>query len=206
MPDATAYLSRRSRGGSEGPIIRAEDLGAAHDGDAALAAAKREAEELRAGAKAARDVERRRGLEEGRRSGKKEAAALIAETALKGDGYLADLEARIAEIVLEAVNAILDSFEPRERALLTACQAIHKARGETTLKVKVPPCLVDDLRRRLEDRLEAEVAEERVKVLGDPALRLGDCILANELGFVDASIETQLAALRAGLMSSRKEG
>ena len=187
-----------------GRILRAADFSGLEDAKSAIEDAKRQAAKIRSAAEAVAQKKQREAIEEGRRAGAKEAARIVAETSAKADRYLASINDQVAELVLETVEKILGSFDRKELVLRAATHAVSKLRRDKQLTIYVAPALVADLRLRLETELGKEQTRPLPTVQGDPKLSAGACILASELGFVEAGIDAQLAAIKAGLQATTK--
>ena len=182
-----------------GRIVRAADGTALRDGRAWLAEARRSADRLLAEARAAADAERRRGFEEGRRAGERDAARLLAETAEKVDAYLESVQEQVAALAVEAVARILGSYDETDAAVRAIHHALQQARRRTEITVFVAPSLTAEVARRLAAALSEVDARQPVTVEPDRKLAPGRCVLASAGGFVEAGIAEQIEALRTAL-------
>lgn len=106
-------------------------------------------------------------------------------------------EARLAAIVASSVEAII-ATEPRSALYARALRQVQTlTRGATTLTLRVHPDDAEHARAGL--RPASDDAVLSCEIVADPALSGGSCIFESELGVLDASLGTQLAALRAAL-------
>ena len=187
-----------------GRILRAAEFTNLEEAKTAVDSAKRQAAELRSAAETEAQKIKREAIEDGRRAGAEEAARIVAETSAKADRYLASIDNQLAELVLETVEKILGSFDEKDLVLRAAPHAVSKLRRDVQLTLYVVPELVADLRLRLETELGKEEARLLPTVQGDPKLAPGACVLASELGLVEAGIDAQLAAIKAALQAAIK--
>lgn len=191
-----------------GRVIRADDARAFREAGAFLDEARRVAGRLRDDALEAFEAERRRGFEEGRRAGAEAAARLHAEAVAAVDRRLAGLEGEIADLVIAGVARVLGEMDARERAVRAVRHGLAGLRHGRRIVVHVAPDRAEAIRRDLADWLatdgEVGAGGELVRVEADPALEGDACLLASELGVVEAGVEGQLRALRAGLRAGSK--
>jgi type III secretion protein L len=217
------------RVGARNDILSAVDFGAlveldegyrqlASDREAILAAAREEAARLiaegetRAAAlvEAAR-LEREQAASEGYRQGEQEAIAdWLARVAEAGDARAmmhARMRERLASVVSVAVEKIV-AVEHRDLLFERALAEVDRiADGAAYLNVTVHP----------NDYAQAQLAFERlatrwralgqafpISVLADQRLEAGSCVAESDFGVVDASLETQLRAMRGAVSRALK--
>ena len=139
------------------------------------------------------ESERARGYEDG----KAEATSLIAETTLKVDRYLQSIEPQVAKLAMSVVHRVLGNYDTRDLVAAAAGQAIADLRREKRLTVTVHPDAVDRVSQEFA-RLGVSGRIE-VTIEGNPSLDPTACIIASDLAVIDASINTQLAAIATAL-------
>ena len=196
--EAVSLNRQQSAGGSTtGSVINARDVKAWRDAFEFLNEAEKQlAEEKKQAEEAASHLyasERARGYEDG----KAEATRLVTETTLRVDRYLQSIEPQVAQLAMSVVHRVLGNFDTRDLVAAAAGQAIADLRREKRLTVTVHPDSVDAVSKELariglSDRLE-------VLVEGNPSLEPTACIIASDLAVVDASIQTQLAAIATAI-------
>jgi len=176
-------------------ILRAAKADAWRDGYRFLAEAAQTADQIKQSARDAYAAEHARGYAEGRAEGVEEATRLVTQTANKVDQYLATLDSQVARLVMDIVRRILGEFDAIDLVSRAATQAIADFRREKSLKVAVHPESLE----RVRAALSATTADGRlgptVTIEGDPHLGMHGCVVSSEFAVVDASIETQLAAI-----------
>lgn len=180
-------------------VLRPDEVQAWQDGQAFLAAARRETERMREAARRAYASEYARGYEEGKLEGRAEAARLMSEAAIKVDRYLAGLGGEVAGLAIEVVRRVLGEFEVRELVAWAARRAVAEVRRAKYVKLSVHPEAVGAVRAEL-DRLVAEAGLGfSLEVEADHKLSRDSCILATDAAVLDAGIETQLTAIAAAV-------
>jgi type III secretion protein L len=160
-----------------------------------VACAEAQARQLRQEAQAAIDAAFDDARERGRRDAIQEWHVRHLDAAHRIAGIMDDLNPRLATIVVTAVERMV--AESSRQALFDRAFRHVGAltRGATTLSLRVHP---DDVQAAwdalAELRQHATIAFE---VNPDSALSPGSCLMESELGVIDASLRTQLDALRA---------
>jgi type III secretion protein L len=181
-------------------ILRAAEADAWRDGHRFLAAASQSSEQIRQAATAAYEAEHARGYADGQAEGAQESTRLVNDTVSKVDRYLATLDQQIAGLVMDVVRRVLGEFDAVDLISRAATRAIADFRREKFLTVTVHPEVLARVRTAL-----AAVGGigPTVTVEGDPRLDKEACVVASEFAVIDASIETQLAAI-ADAFGTRK--
>lgn len=165
-----------------------------------LDAAEEDARRLRADAQADRDRVLAEAAEEGRREGLARAAATLAGAAAERDRRLATLEREVASLALDVARVVLGrelSTSP-DVVVELAARALAEARDRREVTLRVNPADAAAV-RAAEGALAAIPGRALLALREDPAVPRGGAIVETEAGRVDASIETQLAALARAL-------
>ena len=143
-----------------------------------------------------------RGYEAGREQGLAEWYERCARSAAGQRRVQSLLRERIVELVVDATEQIVRNVDVSALFARSAEVVERLVEGSTYLRVRVHP---DDESAAVAefDRLAA-IWRERghgvaVTVLADRAVARGACLCESDLGTVDASLDTQLAALRAAV-------
>lgn len=170
--------------------------------DALLAEAEVEAERVRAQAQDEYETAAERGYHAGRERGLAEWYERSARSAAGQRRVQSLLRERIVELVVDATEQIVRNVDVSALFARSAEVVERLVEGSTYLRVRVHP---DDERAAVGefDRLAA-IWRERghgvaVTVMADRAVARGACLCESDLGTVDASLDTQLAALRAAV-------
>lgn len=162
----------------------------------ALAAAAAQADLVTGQAQAAFEEERRRGYADGQEQAKLEAAERLIENAARQVDFFARLEGRMVDLVMDAVRAVIHGYDDRERVLITARNVLAVARSQKQVTLRVAASEVALVREKV-DAFKAEFPGiDVIEVMPDHRLAGDACVLETEIGVVEASLETQVKALR----------
>jgi type III secretion protein L len=139
------------------------------------------------------------GFDEGRQRNAREWHQLQAQQAHNKAQALRRMHEKLAGIVTAAVERIVHT-EQREGLYQRALRNVQSlTRGATQLTLRVGPADLEAARQGVaEARLHAPEGVQ-LEVTVDAGLKAGSCIFESELGILDASLETQLDALRAAM-------
>jgi type III secretion protein L len=185
MPEETAASQSDLPKAPGGKIIRAAQEGAWRDGFRFLT----EVGALQA-------AERAKAYAEGKAAGTQEASKLVLETSAQVRRYMASLDKQVAQLAFDIVRRIFSEFDDRElvaRATRNALADFHEAKAVT---IKVHPSVEKHVRRAIAD-LVAAGGEDGLAVTIETDAEIGEriCVLSTEFAVVEATVETQLAAI-----------
>lgn len=141
---------------------------------------------------------RRRGYQEGLEESQTQTAAQILQAVAGTIAYLAAIEGRLAGIVLGAVRKIIDEFDNETLVFHAVRNGLGLLRRDQRVTLRVAPQTAPGLRQKLSEALPDA---EFIEVVPDSCLNPSDCILESELGIVEASIDSQLEAIRRAVES-----
>ncbi|WP_431045584.1 type III secretion system stator protein SctL [Roseateles sp. L2-2] len=114
------------------------------------------------------------------------------------------LHERMAEVVTSAVERIVQT-EGRAALYQRALRSVQAlSRSATALTLKVSSADFDAARDGIAAVPELQSAGLSVEVIVDPALPAGSCLFESDMGVVDASLKTQLDALRSAMSRAVK--
>lgn len=160
-------------------------------------AARDEARRIEAAAVERIELARREGWRVGRAEG---IARQLEETARmldRLDAHVRELESRYASLVTACAERVLErelSIHP-DAVVDVVRAATRDLRWATDLRIHAHPDDVEAIRgRRLELRSELR-PNASIRIVEDPDVGRGGCVIASDLGTIDATIETQLRAL-----------
>jgi type III secretion protein L len=164
-----------------------------------VALAEEEARALKEQAERAFSEAEQRGYEAGKTQALSEWYARVAQQASEQRAMHEMLRTRMAELVVVAVEQIVRS-EDRSALFARSATVIDRiAEGCTSLKVRVHPDDYEAAARefgRFTDEMRQRGRMAPVTVTIDGQLDRGACLCESDLGVVDASLTTQLAAIR----------
>lgn len=166
-------------------IIRAEEVSAWRDGYRFLSEASK-----------AFEAERARGFSEGMAAASRDAGKLVLETAGKVDRYLGSLEKQIAALSFDIVRRVLGEFDDAELVARSARNALADFRDAKAVRIKIHPSAETAVRRMLAERAERrQDPSTSFVVQTDDELAERACILSTEFAIIDATLDSQLAAI-----------
>lgn len=178
-------------------VIRAAQAEQWVDGYAFLQAAKDEAEAIRKDSAAWLDQARAEGFESARQQGAEQISVLLAETSQQVDGWLAGLEASLADLALNIVREVLDEMDDAERVVRCTRKALSAFRQDQALTLFVPRQEVEAVRRRIKAEQDSLPS---IAVESDDQLAAGQARLSSPVGSVELGLEAQLQNLRRALL------
>lgn len=161
--------------------------------------AQAQAEALLAEAQASIEQAREAARQEGERQAALEWHERQAGHAVDTAKTLRGMHERLADVVTTAVERIVHS-ENRSALYQRALKSVQTlSRSATALTLRVSPGDADAARTGLAEVAELQAMGMTVEVLVDAALPVGSCIFESDMGVVDASLSTQLDALRSAM-------
>jgi type III secretion protein L len=178
-------------------IIRAAQAEQWIEGYAFLQAAREEAEAIRKDSADWLEQARAEGFEAARQQGAEQISALLGETSLQVDGWLAGLETSLADLALNIVREVLDEMDDAERVVRCTRKALSAFRQDQALTLFVPRQDVEAVRRRIKAELDSL---PNIAVESDDQLSAGQARLSSPVGSVELGLEAQLQNLRRTLL------
>jgi len=158
--------------------------------------ARAEAARILATAQAEREAERARGHAEGREEAQLEASEGMLEQVARTVDFYAQVEERLADLVLAAVQRVVADFDDRARALAVVKGALGVVRNQKQVLLRVAPAQHDAVRAATNELLTAFPGVGYIDIVADARLATDACIVETEIGVVEASIDGQLQAMR----------
>ena len=177
-------------------VIPAEDLQVLASAAEAVDAAVRQGETIVAQSQAAYEAEKRRGYEDGLEQARMDSAEQLMENITRSVDFFGRVEARMVDLVMEAVQAVVSGFDDRERVLATVRNVLTAARSQKQMTLRLNPQQVDIVKSRVNELLAEYPGVGYLDIVADSRLKDDGCILECEIGLVEASMEGQLRALR----------
>lgn len=206
MTDTPDASSIKLPAGPGRMIIRAAEAAAWRDGYQFLEAAKREAEAILAAAKETYYQEHVRGYNDGRAEGAKTASGLIISTSAQMDSYLAKAEGDLVELSMTIVRQILGEIDSPELVGRAATHALSVFRHERAVRVTVHPDNEESTRHFIGSLDNADGTLPAIHVDVDSEMSRNGCVVSSSSASIDASINTQLAAIREAFAKTPEEG
>lgn len=183
-------------------VIPAAQVQVARDAQDIVARATQEADRILADSRHAYELERQRGHQEGLEMARGEQARQMIEHVARSVEFLGKVEGRMVDLVMQAVRKVFDRFSDEDLVLISVRSVLSAARAEKHMILRVNPGQVEVVRSRLDPLLAGFPAVDFVEVAADARLKSDACVLESDLGLVEASMQTQLEALRAALQNT----
>ncbi|MGY3413246.1 type III secretion protein L [Bradyrhizobium sp. GM5.1] len=111
---------------------------------------------------------------------------------------------RIVDMGLQIARRLIDAIAPDDAAVQIALNSLKFTGHSSLVRLRVSPAHVETVRRQLNELLSTATSRAVVELISDPRIKDAGCILETDAGLVDATIENQLAAIEAALLSSLK--
>lgn len=180
-------------------VIPAAEVSTVLEGASILERAAQEREAILAQARIDAEAERRRGFEKGLREGKMQIAGQMVATVERSVRYLGEIESGMVEIVLSAVRRILGEIDDKNRIKSVVRKVLATARDQRRVTLRVSRADEEILRGELDRILADFPGISYIDIESDARLQQGDCILETEIGVVEATLESQIEAVRTAL-------
>ena len=177
-------------------VLRADELQVLADGQQAIAAAAAQADLVLGQAQEAYEAEKRRGYAEGQEAARLDAAERLIETVARQVEVCSGLEGRMVDLVMNAVRTVIHGYDERERIFMTVRNVLAVARRQKQVTVRLAPAEVAAVRERIDTLKQEFPGIDVIEVVPDHRLEGDACVLETEVGVVEASLETQMKALR----------
>ena len=140
--------------------------------------------------------ERERGYADGMAAASEEAAKLVSQTVAQVDRYLASLDKEVGELALGIVRRILSEFDDAELVARATYRALTDFREAKAIRIKVHPSVEPKVKEMLATRIgENAHGAPLVTIETDEDLSEESCVLSTEFAVIEATVETQLAAI-----------
>lgn len=178
-------------------VVPAGELAALREAQQALVAVREQADAIVAQAQSALEAERQRGYAEGREEARLEQAEQMIENVSRTIDYFGKVEGRMVDLVMQAVQKIVNEFDDRDRVLLTVKNVLSVVRNQKQMTLRLHPSQVEMVKGRVNELLAEYPGVGYLDIVPDNRLKPDACILESEIGLVEASMEGQLAALRS---------
>ncbi len=178
-------------------VVKGHETGIALEANELLAVAAKRVAEMEEAALKAYEEQRIRGYEDGQETCRAEYAEKMLEVALQSVDYIEGLEKTIVKVVTEAVERVIGELDADERIVRIVRTALAAVRNQQRVLVRVAPADEKAVTDALAPMLASGPGSSGfLNIAADPRLTPGSCILESELGVLDASLGTQLNALK----------
>jgi len=202
MPLAYLVDGARFKVAVDGAVIKADAFKALEDARQLIKVC--EALELRLleEARAANEIARREGFEQGQREAAAQCAQRLTEIELEAARYLGALDDKLVSLVMQVIRRIAPRIGARQWVPELVEEALKEVRAERFLVIRVHPDCHQGVTERLQQIKQSYPMFEIVDVLADGQLDPFACRLESEAGMVCADLEVQLQAIERALLQS----
>jgi type III secretion protein L len=164
--------------------------------------AMRKAEALVRAAEAEVEAVREAARAEGLAAATEEIQDRLFEIAEASVAILAQSEERILDLALQIAERIIGAMPSGDIAAQVTKRSLQLVPLSRFVRLRVAPANVTVVREKLDAVLPAALSQSAVEVVGDARIRDAGCVLETDAGLIDATIESQIAAIRRGLERS----
>lgn len=177
-------------------IIKAEEIWAFQDSKKIISEAERRRLEIIDAAVTAFEIEQRRGYSEGVEKAKLEQAKNMVGVISQTVDYFGAVEAQMANLVLDAIKKIIDEFSEEEKVFNIVKKSLTIAREQRHILIKIHPEIIVGLKLEIETLREKYPVFESLEIISDSNLAKDSCVIETEIGKIEASVKSQLQALK----------
>jgi type III secretion protein L len=181
-------------------ILKAAEYGELLQASEVLAVAAARAEQKLREAEEAFEERKREGYEEGLLAGKMEMAERLMEQVISGVEYVERQESVLVEAVIGALRKILGDMDEEERVVAVVRKALSYVRAQKKVLLRLNPAEAETVNKKMGEILRDYPGLGLLEVAADARLAKGSCTLESEIGVIDASLETQIEAIRRSFL------
>ena len=148
-------------------------------------------------------VEFEHALERGLAAERARVEQVRLEFARDRERYFAAAEGQVVRLALAIARRVLCREVSADAMHLTGTvrAALSRVHDHAESKLKVPVAEVESWRAMFKDDLRDDIA-----VVGEPALRTGECVLETSVGRVELGMESQMAEIERGFLELMQRG
>lgn len=145
------------------------------------------------------------GYRKGFESALQAAAQKLAAAEIDRKVLLKSMQPALVDVVLDAVALLVKGFD-RKAFLSQALDTLHGSlRNASWARLRVHPQAVATAEEALTEFDRATGLGRLARVTADDTLAVDGCVLETDFGVIDASLDTQLEAIRGAIMSAARE-
>jgi type III secretion protein L len=111
-------------------------------------------------------------------------------------------EEGIVDLALQIAQRIIGAMPADDVARRVATRSLQLATHSSSIRLRVAPASVASVRDQLDAILPPALSGSAVEVIGDARITDPGCVLETDAGLIDATIESQIGAIRRGLQRS----
>lgn len=127
-------------------------------------------------------------------------AEIIHQTLINCQIFYQQVENQLVNITIEAMRKIIANYEPDELLYKNISQNLALVHQHKKVILRISPKQVNFLQSKLTELHKIQPEIEYIDIVEDPRLEEKDCILETEVGMLNATIESQLNAIKQALL------
>ena len=198
--DTMLFLKKQSIAPPPGNrILKGEDYGRLIQAEEILDEARKKAQDTMAQALEIYEAKKKQGYEDGLEEGRMAHAEKIMDTAMEAINYFESMEKSIAGLVIQCLEKVLGEMGDEVLIHRVVKAGLAVARNEKKVVVRVAESDLAAVQKETASLLQSYPGIRVLDISADTRLSAGACIIESELGVVDASLETQLAAIKRAI-------
>lgn len=178
-------------------ILKASDYNAYLGSKDLVDAAQKKAQDIETQAQLAYDKQKKRGYQAGLQQAQAEQTQLMLETLKQCDTYVQNQLPHLGEILQLAMQQLIADFDKEQLCLKMAQQAIESIAQQRQGVLRVNSKQLNFVKANLATLLKDHPEIVQLDVQADDRLSEGGCFLETPIGIIDASLDNQLANIRA---------
>ncbi|WP_081932880.1 HrpE/YscL family type III secretion apparatus protein [Candidatus Arsenophonus nilaparvatae] len=140
------------------------------------------------------------GWQEGLAQSAQQQAEIIHQTLINCQIFYQQVENQLVNITIEAMRKIIANYEPNELLYKNISQNLALVHQHKKVILRISPKQVNFLQSKLTELHKIQPEIEYIDIVEDPRLEEKDCILETEVGMLNATIESQLNAIKQALL------
>lgn len=166
-----------------------------------LQEAQKEADKVR---KEAEQAGFEQGREHGYQKGMEEVNRLVAvihkisgDLIQKREKILSETERELVELVMLISSKVIKTISETQKRVVydNIIAALSKLKGRAEVTIRVNPADMMTVTKHKQAFMETVEGVENIRILEDPNVDIGGCIVNSEFGAIDARVSTQLAEI-----------
>jgi len=180
-------------------VIKKEAYGLMTQANDILEQARQKASKIIVQANEIYEAKKDQGYEDGLEEGRIAHAEKLMDAAMQAVDYLETLEKSVAGLVIQCLEKVVGEMDDQNLILRIVRSGLAVTRNENRVTVRVCEAELAWVRNAISSLLQSHPGISALDIVADSRLQKGACLIESELGVVDASIDTQLEALRRAI-------
>ncbi|HGJ5858352.1 MAG TPA: HrpE/YscL family type III secretion apparatus protein [Arsenophonus nasoniae] len=181
-------------------ILKKADYQSYLNGQEFIDIAKQHARKIENDADSIYEVRYTAGWQEGLAQSTQQQAEIIHKTLINCQIFYQQVESQLVNITIEAMRKIITNYEPDALLYKNISQNLALVHQHKKVILRISPKQVNFLQTKLSELHKIQPEIEYIDIVEDPRLEEKDCILETEVGMLNATIESQLNAIKQALL------